>query len=66
MSGEKEEMLHIYNCEILSEGRKPTHVYENIFGNNIYKQIEVSNHCEQNLETRESMMNKEINGITPM
>ena len=57
---EREEMLHIYNCEILSEGRKPTLKYENIFGDNLYKQIEVFKHCEQNLE------NRERNGITPM
>ena len=26
----KEEMLHIYKCEILIEGRKPILIYENI------------------------------------
>ena len=58
---EREEMLHIYNCEILSEGRKPTLIYENIFGDNINKQIEVFKHCELNLDNRESMMNRETN-----
>ena len=32
---QKEDMLHIYNCEILSDEGKPTLKYEIIFGDNL-------------------------------
>ena len=39
--GEAEEMPHIYYCEILSENRKVSADYEDIYKDNVIKQVEV-------------------------
>ena len=50
--GREENMDHIYNCEILNS-EKPIIKFEEIFSNNIVKQIEVFRRFKNNLETRE-------------
>ena len=55
--GETEEMIHIYNCEMLkkSETNLP---YEKIFNGNMKQQIEVYNIFKENLDQRETIRSK--------
>ena len=55
--GEKEEMPHIYYCEVLSENRKSCVKYESIYEDNVMKQVEVYKRFEENLQIREKMKN---------
>ena len=57
---QKEDMKHVYNCELLNEGRKPNIEYERIFTGNISEQIEVFRIFEQNMERRETMKANKI------
>jgi hypothetical protein len=56
--GEKEEMSHIYYCENLSENKKVSGRYENIYEDNVLKQVEVYKQFENNLKTREKFINE--------
>ena len=56
--GEKENMIHIYNCDILNENLKPNVKYENIFNGNIEKQKEVFKRFKQNLEKRKNILSE--------
>ena len=58
--GEKEDMVHIYNCELINQEKKPNLKYENIFNGDIQKQIEVFKHFKQNLEKREEMFSAHV------
>ena len=61
--GEDEEMEHIYQCKILNKNKKTEIRYEEIYGNNLYKQIEIMKIFEVNLERRNTMKqtkNREI------
>ena len=63
--GQKEDMKHVYNCELLNEGRKPNIEYERIFTGNISEQIEVFRIFEQNMERRETMKENKIEQQPP-
>ena len=55
--GKIEDMVHIYNCEVLNS--KPTNLqYQAIFTGNITQQIEVFKRFEQNLGKRETINNE--------
>ena len=57
--GIKENMMHIYICEIWSDNGKLQNKkisYNNIYNGNIKKQIEVLKTFEQNLEKRNERM----------
>ena len=51
--GEKENMKHIYNCELLSEKKEQGVDYEKIFNGTINQQIDVFRIVQQNLDQRE-------------
>ena len=53
--GEEEEMEHIYQCKILNKNKKTEIRYEEIYGNNLYKQSEIMKIFEVNLERRNNM-----------
>ena len=55
--GETEEMIHIYNCEMLKESETNL-PYEKIFNGSMKQQIEVYNIFKENLDRRETMRNK--------
>ena len=61
--GEKEEMPHIYYCEILSENRQISEDYENIYKDNVIKQVEVYKRFEENFKTRETLINERERNI---
>ena len=50
--GETEEMIHIYNCEMLKKGETELS-YQKIFTGNLTQQIQVYKTFKQNLEKRE-------------
>ena len=50
--GEDEEMEHIYNCNLLNENNTIEIRYEEIYENNIFKQIQIMKKFEINLEKR--------------
>ena len=56
--GEKENMIHIYNCEKLNT-EKPREKYENIFGNNVKKIRYVLQRFNENLKEREKLLKEE-------
>ena len=56
--GEKENMIHIYNCEKLNT-EKPREKYENIFGNNVKKIRYVLQRFNENLKEREKFLKEE-------
>ena len=53
--GKKEDMIHVYNCEILNNGRKPKLEYEKLYKGTIIQQIEVFRKFETNLKIREEI-----------
>ena len=53
--GEIEDMLHIYNCEIIN-AIKPELSYEKIYNGNLKSQIEVFRRIEKNLEIRQEII----------
>ena len=71
--GKKEDMIHVYNCEILNNGRKPKLEYEKLYNGTIIQQIEVFRKFETNLKIREEIKTNnflprdliEIHCITP-
>ena len=56
--GLREDMRHIYNCEIMNNKQKPRHDYDKLFSGNIEEQIEVFRKFEINLERREIITNE--------
>ena len=52
-----EDMSHIYECKILNTGKEITVEYEEIYKENIVKQIEILQIFENNLEKRRQMQN---------
>ena len=55
--GETEDMIHIFNCEMLKEGETEV-TYQKIFTGKITEQIEVYKIFKQNLEQREILRRK--------
>ena len=55
---EKEDMLHIYNCEILSQGKQKQLPYETIFNGTMNQQIEIFKIFRQNMDEREKIKNE--------
>ena len=51
----KEDMKHVYNCELNNGGKEPEFDYEKIFSGTIYEQNEVYKKFERNLEKREEL-----------
>ena len=51
-------MLHIYDCEILNEGKQLDCKYENIFTGKIQEQIKIFKKVEENLVKRENLKEK--------
>ena len=56
--GLREDMKHIYNCELMNNRQKPRIEYEKIYTGNISEQIEVFRKFEINLERREIVTNE--------
>ena len=56
LCGKKEDMKHIYNCEIWNETKNEKIPYNNIYNGNIKKQIRILKIFEQNLEKRNKKM----------
>ena len=61
---ETEDMLHIYNCEMLNTN-EPNLPYETIFKGNIKQQIEVYKIFKQNLNQRQFLMNENESPCDP-
>ena len=58
--GEKENMMHIYNCKILNKER-PKEIFDKIFENNLNKMEYILNRFKGNMKQREKLMeNKDI------
>ena len=55
--GEKEEMSHVYECNILSSNEIMKIEYEEIYRNNPIKQKEILQRFERNLEKRQNIQN---------
>ena len=53
--GEKEDMKHIYNCEINNDGKQPSLEYEKIYTGKLTEQIDVFRKFENNCERRERL-----------
>ena len=53
--GEREDMNHIYQCELYNEKDSPIMPYEQIFNGNMKQQIYVYKKFKQNLERREQL-----------
>ena len=53
--GGEENMEHIYNCEVLKEGKNETMKYEKIYNGTLKEQIEVFRQFERNMKTREKL-----------
>ena len=54
--GEKEDMQHIYNCELLNKEKQEKLPYDRIYNGNLKQQIEIFKIFKQNLEHREIMI----------
>ena len=52
--GEKENMEHLYNCEMLNDGVKPKLKYEKLYNGNLFEQCEVFRTFEKNFEKRKT------------
>ena len=63
--GKKEDMKHIYTCEIINNGKYPNLEYEKIFMGNIPEQIEVFRKFENNFERREILTETKIENKLP-
>jgi hypothetical protein len=62
---EKEDLQHIYYCEILNNGRKTNIEYEKLYTGNISEQIEIWRHFERNMEEREKLLKEESSPRDP-
>ena len=51
--GKKEDMIHIYECELYNEGEQNKLPYEKIFNGNLREQLNVYKKFRQNLQKRE-------------
>ena len=56
--GEDEEIEHIYSCKILNKNEKIEIKYEEMYRNNLKKQMQILRILEKNLERRKSMNNE--------
>ena len=56
--GLREDMRHIYNCELINYKQKPRHDYDKLYTGNVAKQIEVFRKFEINLERRKIVTNE--------
>ena len=56
--GSKEDMKHIYECEILNCGNEPSLEYEKLYKGTISEQIKVFRKFEINLTKREELLNE--------
>ena len=56
LCGQRENMEHIYNCEIWNKTENEKIQYNNIYNGNIKKQIRILKIFEQNLEKRNKRM----------
>ena len=56
--GLREDMRHIYNCELINNKQKPRHDYDKLYTGNIAEQIEVFRKFEINLERRKIVTNE--------
>ena len=56
--GSKEDMKHIYECEILNGGNQPSLEYEKLYKGTISEQIKVFRKFEINLAKREQLLNE--------
>ena len=59
--GEQENMKHVFDCEILNEGKPISENYENVFNGNIGTQIRIFRQFEENLKKREIIINQKSN-----
>ena len=51
--GKKEDLPHIYECQILGDNKRPTIQYTKIYSGNLEEQIMVYKKVSENLKTRE-------------
>ena len=58
LCSEKENMEHIYNCEILNNNMKQSVKYGNIFNGKMETQIEVFMKFKQNMENRKKVLSE--------
>jgi hypothetical protein len=58
LCSEKENMEHIYNCEMLNNKKKQSVKYENIFNGKMETQIEVFMKFKQNMENRKKVLSE--------
>ena len=56
--GSKEDMKHIYECEILNGGNQPILEYENLYKGTISEQIKVFRKFEINFGKREQLLSE--------
>ena len=62
---EKEDMQHIYYCEILNKGRSTKIEYEKLYNGTISEQIEIFRQFERNMEEREQLLKEETSPRDP-
>ena len=62
---EKEDMQHIYCCEILNNGRRTKIEYEKLYNGTISEQIEILRQFERNMEEREKLLKEETSPRDP-
>ena len=65
LCGEKENMKHIYQCELLSQKKEKSFEYEKIFNGTINQQTEIFRKVQQNLKQREEKISEIITPCDP-
>ena len=58
--GEDETLDHIYICKILNKNKKIEVKYEEIYRNNLHKQMEILRTIENNIERRKLIIDREL------
>ena len=53
--GKKEDMVHIYYCELLNRGKQPELEYEKLHSGTILEQNRIFRYFENNFERRENL-----------
>ena len=56
--GHQESIIHIYNCEILGDGKHNDYEYDMIYNGQLEEQTEVFKTLEKKLEKREKLKEK--------
>ena len=64
--GRKENMEHIYICEIYNQEDKPILKYEKIFNGNLKQQIAVFRKFQQNMKRRENLKSNPCDLDSPL